>query len=334
MKVVLPLLFFAFTMPMYGQINCDELELIGIYSDLLSFDAKGSILLTRKGNRSQQNADYSFQLYKGQDTLAFFDENTFHGKLPNTVKDTLVYDLKFAPGWGYGDLQVRKNWNTQKSLSLKLHINNASCELDYRIDSAQYNLTNKSGGCEDIKLHGLYKIATGDTNQYLGLIINSNKDSVGKTISGTGYTSFQFYNQVQEELTLESNPGYSLPLPYDTLIVHFDFIKNIDNVEHFTIQTKNPECTISYNRKITSLQELESEKISIHPNPSSGIYHLSGDFNAQNTQISVHNLSGKLLHTEKLNTNSTIDLSHLPQGVYFLELDVEGEKVRKKIVKE
>ena len=76
------------------------------------------------------------------------------------------------------------------------------------------------------------------------------------------------------------------------------------------------------------------ENISISPNPSTGIYHLSGDFYSQNTQVSIHNLSGKLLHSEKLNTNNTIDLSHLPQGVYFVELDVDGEKVRKKIVKE
>lgn len=333
MKVVLPLLFFAFTLPMYGQINCDELELIGIYSDRNSLYAEGSVLLTRKGNSSQQNSEYSFQLYKGQDTLAFFDENTFHCKLPNTIKDTLVYDLKFAPGWGYGDLQVRKNWNTQKALSLKLHINNASCELDYHIDSAQYNLASKSGGCEDIKLHGLYKIAAGDTNQYIGLIINSNKDSVSGTVSGGGYTSFQFFNQNQEELSLESNPGYFLPLPYDILIVHFDFIRNIDNVEHFTIQTKNPECTISYNRKITSLQELASEKISIHPNPSAGKFQLSGSSNIH-SDVVIFDANGKQVHKEKLNTSKTINISHLPKGIYFLELDVDGELLRKKIVKQ
>lgn len=76
--------------------------------------------------------------------------------------------------------------------------------------------------------------------------------------------------------------------------------------------------------------------ISLYPNPTKNW-----------VKINVHNRSNKLLPrdinlfnalgknvTPVIQNNCIIDMSHLPAGVYYLEINIKGEKVTKKIIKE
>lgn len=69
------------------------------------------------------------------------------------------------------------------------------------------------------------------------------------------------------------------------------------------------------NQNEFSTNETESTKISIFPNPSHGIFHINS--NEKIDKIDVYNTNGTLVLTH--NTTSTINLTHLPIGLYFLK---------------
>lgn len=115
-----------------------------------------------------------------------------------------------------------------------------------------------------------------------------------------------------------------LPSKYDDRYVYMAL-----NYGLYVVDKKCLEEISSVNEK--DLQNL----IKVFPNPSTGVYQFLGEFTSKpNGIVLVYNPSGKQVFSEKLSANKTINISHLPNGIYFLELDVEGELVRKKIVKE
>ena len=76
--------------------------------------------------------------------------------------------------------------------------------------------------------------------------------------------------------------------------------------------------------------------ISVFPNPSNGIFNIvSPIFQTGNTEIVVYTIDGKVLleKTEiSRSTSSSIDLSLIQNGIYFLQLRNEDHFVKTKIV--
>lgn len=71
-----------------------------------------------------------------------------------------------------------------------------------------------------------------------------------------------------------------------------------------------------------SVKNPPSAAFSIYPNPVLNTILFSGE-NLKGVNISIYNLSGMLVKTAKLNSN-TFDVSELPKGVFFLEMDGFG----------
>ena len=70
--------------------------------------------------------------------------------------------------------------------------------------------------------------------------------------------------------------------------------------------------------------------ISIYPNPTSGMVHIEGNFTQ--LKVVVYDLLGKQL-INKFITNHVIDLSHLENGIYMLQLSDGVKLSTKKIIK-
>lgn len=69
---------------------------------------------------------------------------------------------------------------------------------------------------------------------------------------------------------------------------------------------------------ITSVSELESTKIALYPNPTSGILNLS--FDNEVGMISITNASGKIMLNQTIHSNTiTLDLSGFAKGLYILQ---------------
>jgi hypothetical protein len=72
----------------------------------------------------------------------------------------------------------------------------------------------------------------------------------------------------------------------------------------------------------------------IYPNPGDGIFNISLLRPLKNPEITVKDISGKIVRTERLSgvTGNRIDLSAFAPGIYFVSLFSEGEVSTRKIV--
>lgn len=92
--------------------------------------------------------------------------------------------------------------------------------------------------------------------------------------------------------------------------------------------------------RTTSIQDLDAFKsIKIYPNPSEGIFNLSGELTkVQDLEISVYNFSGQSLFSTHISNatqlQASLDLSSHPKGNYFVRIRLEdGTIYSKKIMK-
>ena len=74
--------------------------------------------------------------------------------------------------------------------------------------------------------------------------------------------------------------------------------------------------------------------VSIYPNPNNGNFTIfMADFNGNNNNIQVTDISGKLVHSESLNASqSNINLNGLNKGIYFVKISDGTNQVVKRIV--
>ena len=158
-------------------------------------------------------------------------------------------------------------------------------------------------------------------NQYTNQWIVT--DPIGQIISVDSMPPFNFEGQ-------ESGQCFIWNINYDGMVEGLEingFISNLSGCYNLS----NPirirkrtglECTVSAgNINI-------DETISIYPNPSKGVIYLSNEKHLGGT-ISVTNLIGaKVLSTalsfDKLNT---IDVSYLPEGLYFVKVRLQSSEV-------
>lgn len=77
----------------------------------------------------------------------------------------------------------------------------------------------------------------------------------------------------------------------------------------------------------------------VHPNPTSGVFHVQFNTNAEISEVNVRvtNLTGQLIQQHSYNHNGgtfdkQLDMSNQAAGVYFIELEADGHKLMKKLV--
>jgi len=79
-------------------------------------------------------------------------------------------------------------------------------------------------------------------------------------------------------------------------------------------------------RPIFSQKKLESSivenkktlQLKISPNPSNGFVKINNAQDFSQGQVQVYNYLGKIVFKGRVNTNETIDLSHLNNGMYIV----------------
>ncbi|HXD94147.1 MAG TPA: T9SS type A sorting domain-containing protein, partial [Bacteroidia bacterium] len=74
--------------------------------------------------------------------------------------------------------------------------------------------------------------------------------------------------------------------------------------------------------------------IMIYPNPGKGIFYITIDSETKQTQIEVYNILGEcILRQTTTVSNSQIDLSSQPVGVYFINVKMENKYYTRKVIK-
>jgi hypothetical protein len=124
----------------------------------------------------------------------------------------------------------------------------------------------------------------------------------------------------------------------------WSFNQNLNNwcVEYFTgepldfskfsvLTSKNKPLwgKTCLNLSNNEFSELENET-SVLPNPFTDITNVVLPFNIQLKNIEVFNTVGQ---TVKTTLSTSLDLQHLPNGVYYLKINTDKGAINKKVVK-
>ena len=83
-----------------------------------------------------------------------------------------------------------------------------------------------------------------------------------------------------------------------------------------------------------SINTLSSENIKVFPNPSTGQIRIATTADQSPRQVIIRDLTGVLVFRTEVNSQNTIDVSHLSTGMYIVELHTAGNAYKTKLIKE
>lgn len=137
--------------------------------------------------------------------------------------------------------------------------------------------------------------------------------------------------------------GYAVVFSQDTASVnsittfHQRVQRDIKNVRYYYEQHQAPLCTPSVNPPVTTgIKQAEKPlNASVFPNPSSGRLKIELSQNIQNASVKVVDMLGQNIMESNFQSSyrTELDISSLPQGVYFLTISSEKGSVTRRIVK-
>jgi hypothetical protein len=130
------------------------------------------------------------------------------------------------------------------------------------------------------------------------------------------------------------------PATYDT--VDLDDITNADvalsNGNVYVVWQDDNAGTIkyrfgTYTPLSTSLSETTKDAFSIYPNPTENVLNIATPTNGKYT-ISLFNSFGQQVYSGQANSTTQIAISSFPNGMYFVQLNINNKVQTKKIVKQ
>jgi hypothetical protein len=89
------------------------------------------------------------------------------------------------------------------------------------------------------------------------------------------------------------------------------------------------------NDQTTSSQEFPGlEEVFLYPNPGDDLIHINlpGHFANQKGDITLSDLSGRQILNKKLNQDNRLEISYLPAGLYYVQLQFSGYTLHSKLV--
>lgn len=135
---------------------------------------------------------------------------------------------------------------------------------------------------------------------------------------------------------------------FEQLYLNDFFMANIDNPFNYTVidESNNTKKLIVtnfsnnqavYSNQLLSDEEFEKNQFAIYPNPSKNELFLSSKGSPENLKIKIFNIEGQLLNSQNIefDKKSSIDISKLSHGIYFLNIENGKGKIEtKKFIKE
>jgi phosphatidylserine/phosphatidylglycerophosphate/cardiolipin synthase-like enzyme len=126
-----------------------------------------------------------------------------------------------------------------------------------------------------------------------------------------------------------------------TYIPDHDFANDLDTLKYIVCSQANPAFCDSakmviYVMRAISRSELQQPGFSIYPNPSDGTYWLNNPGNYMECDLSIFNLNGQRLWSNKLNLvpgpNPVNVKKDMTPGLYIFEIRVESNTIRLKLI--
>ncbi len=163
-------------------------------------------------------------------------------------------------------------------------------------------------------------------------------DKVKLTFQRIGLQSNQDYMYVYNGDSIESplfdggtitgnnNPGPSFVSTDDTGAITIEFVSNA------TVNTYGWEAVVDCSA--LGVEDMsDAHGITVYPNPTSDILNIVSQ-TSKIESATLTDAAGRTVLTNKLSSsNGTMNIRHLPKGVYILTLKIDGQTVTKKIIK-
>jgi hypothetical protein len=131
--------------------------------------------------------------------------------------------------------------------------------------------------------------------------------------------------------TLETKNHYSYNLPLSSNIMLRFVMQSDDAVNNDGVFIDNFAITGTL-----ATNEKSINTFTVYPNPSKGIVNINLD-KATEVKISLYDLSGRNIYNSTYNNSTNyftkeINFNPISEGIYMLNIEVEGKKVSKKII--
>ena len=102
----------------------------------------------------------------------------------------------------------------------------------------------------------------------------------------------------------------------------------------YKVKSTPVPLTCSSSESSYNLVSYDDKGLSIYPNPSDGMFTIESRYDLDKVSITIHTVDGRLMYEAKidlLNTQKTLNLSSLREGVYILRVESSTFKISKLI---
>ena len=96
-----------------------------------------------------------------------------------------------------------------------------------------------------------------------------------------------------------------------------------------TLQEIELVCTEGFNTTEIQEQKVNTQDILLYPNPTSGVFTVNTE---KQSIIEVYDMFGQKI--ENLTFTNSVDISNLPDGVYYIKVCAEEQMIMKKLIKQ
>lgn len=168
------------------------------------------------------------------------------------------------------------------------------------------------------------------------MILDGPATSLAYVDSGADFIAGQWYNFKVVVNSTANNVTYYL----NNTLFYTGQLYGATNIEQLVLFTDNYSSSAFVDNVQTvsgllGVNKFDVAKLSVYPNPTSGLVTISNDDNSSLETVSITDLNGRVVKSLKLNGESTsqINISELSAGVYMMNISSDKGSITKKIVK-
>lgn len=100
------------------------------------------------------------------------------------------------------------------------------------------------------------------------------------------------------------------------------------------ITTFSPFAVFDENTTLSVDEVAATTNISLYPNPATDVINISVQGNNSGMNAEIYNVSGQMVHRAVVQNNSSINISNLPDGMYYIKLKGETANGMQKFIKQ
>ncbi len=298
-------------------------QALGYIGHDISVDAYGSVLISGYG-RYGPNTAIAARFRRSDGYMYWFNE----------YSDSLGNAGMFGIDNGDGTYQFHRHVATQNTVTMGTRFNKV---VTGTLDTAG-NMINLSSLGKDNRLYAGYDlIRTSDGNYYLGgyTYINGNNVGLGFKFAPNGDSLWMRYYWHDDQQDLSEIEIFFET--QDSGFIHAGYYGDLFQPTVFTVQTwllKTDKfgCDSIGCHTIGVPEVMIPGLLEVFPNPSQGRFRLSWTYgNPESFHLTIQDLNGKVLYRDEeafLSEEAyAIDLTGQPQGLYLLNLSIDGKHV-------